>query len=168
MSELIVIGYPDETTAARVLDELQEAQRDFLVDLDDAAVIVRNQKGRLRVTTSDHLVAGATLGGMFWGMLVGLLFLVPIAGLAIGAIVGAAAGGLTRLGVKDDFKDQVADLVKPGTSAILAVIRKMTPDKVIEEIKPYGGTVLRTSLSYEQEEELISALHQGEERRSAA
>jgi uncharacterized membrane protein len=167
MSELIVIGYQDETTADRVLDELQSAEREWLVDLDDAAVIVRNKKGKLKVHTTDHLVAGATLGGMFWGMLIGLLFLVPIAGLAIGAIVGAAAGGLTRLGVKDDFKQQVADMVKPGTSAILAVIRKMTPDKVIEEISPYGGTVLRTSLSYEEEEELISALHHGEEKPAA-
>lgn len=159
MSELIVIGYPDETTAGKALSELQEAERDFLVDLDDAAVIVRNQKGKLKVWTTDHLVAGATLGGMFWGMLIGLLFLVPLAGLAVGGLVGAATGGLGRLGIKDDFKRQVAELVQPGTSAILAVIRKMTPDKVIDELRPYGGTVLRTSLTYEEEAKLISALH---------
>lgn len=167
MSELIVIGYPDETTAVKVLDQLQEAQQEFLVDLDDAAVLVRNQRGKLKVTTTDHLVAGATLGGMFWGLLIGLLLLAPIAGLAVGAIVGAATGGLVRLGIKDDFRDQVADMVKPGTSAILAVIRKITPDKVVEELRPYGGTILRTSLTYEQEEELIAALH-GEAERPAA
>ena len=167
MSELIIIGYPDETTAGKVLDELQAAQREMLVDLDDAAIITRTQRGKLKVTTTDHLVAGATLGGMFWGMLIGLLFLAPVAGLAIGAMVGAATGGLTRLGIKDEFKQQVTDLVQPGTSAILAVVRKITPDKVLEEISPYGGKVLRTSLSYEQEEKLISALHQGEERPAA-
>jgi len=167
MSELIVIGYPDETTASRALEELQAAQREYLVDLDDAAVIVRNQKGKVKVWTTDHLVAGATLGGMFWGMLIGLLFLAPVAGLAIGAMVGAATGGLTRLGIKDDFKEQVANLIKPGNSAILAVVRKMTTDKVLEELSPYGGTVLRTSLSYEQEEQLITALHGGAERHAA-
>ena len=166
MSELIIIGYPDETTAGKVLDQIQEAEREFLVDLDDAAVVVRNQRGKLKISTTDHLVAGATLGGMFWGLLIGLLLFVPGAGLALGAIVGVAAGGLARLGVKDDFKQQVADLVKPGTSAILAVIRKMTPDKVIEEIRPYGGAILRTSLSHDEEAKLIAALHgsAGEEK----
>lgn len=167
MSELIVIGYEDEATAERVLDELQEAERDYLVDLDDAAVIVRNQKGKLKVHTTDHLVAGTTLGGMFWGMLIGLLFLVPVAGLVVGGLIGAATGGLGRLGIKDDFKQQVAGLVKPGTSAILAVIRRMTTDKVLDDLKPYGGTVLRTSLTHDDENKLIAALHGGEETKAA-
>lgn len=162
MSELLVIGYPDETTAGKVIEDLQEAESEYLVDLADAAVIVRNQRGKLKITTTDSLVAGTTLGGMFWGLLVGLIFLVPVAGLAVGGILGAAAGGLSRLGIKEDFKHQVADLVKPGTSAILAIIRQMTPDRVIDEIKPYGGTVLRTSLSHEEEEKIIAALHGGE------
>lgn len=167
MSELVVIGYPDETTAMKVLDELQEAEREYLVDLDDAAVIVRNQRGKLKIMTTDHLVAGATLGGMFWGLLIGLLLFVPVAGLAIGGIIGAATGGLTRLGIKDDFKQQVTDLVAPGTSAILAVIRRITPDKVIDDIKPYGGTVLRTSLTHDEEAKLIAALHGADKEQAA-
>lgn len=162
-----MIGYPDEKTAGDVLEKLQEAENEFLVDMADAAVIVRSPQGKLKISTTDNLVAGATLGGMFWGMLIGLLFLVPVAGLAVGALVGAAGGGLTRLGIKEDFKKQVADLVKPGTSAIMAIIRKMTPDRVIDEIKPYGGTVLRTSLSHEEETKLIAALHGGEAERAA-
>ena len=167
MSELVIIGYPDETTATRVLDELHEAEREYLVDLDDAAVIVRNQRGKLKIITTDHLVTGATLGGMFWGLLIGLLLFVPVAGLAIGGIIGAATGGLTRLGIKDDFKQQVSDLVKPGTSAILAVIRRITPDKVIDDIKPYGGTVLKTSLTHDEEAKLIAALHGADKEQAA-
>lgn len=159
MAELIVIGYPDETTAANVMQELEAAEMEYLVDFADAAVIVRNQKGKLKIMTTDHIVGATTLGGMFWGTLLGLVFLAPMAGMAIGGLLGAASGGLTRLGIKDDFRNQVSDLVKPGTSAILAVIRKMTPDKVIEQIRPYGGTVLRSSLTREDEEELIATLH---------
>lgn len=166
MAELIVIGYPDELTAATVMQKLEAAEMEYLVDFADAAVLVRNQRGKLKITTTDHLVGGTTLGGMFWGTLLGMVFLAPLAGMAIGGMLGAASGGLTRLGIKEDFKAQVADLVKPGTSAILAVIRKMTPDKVIEQIKPYGGTVLRTSLTHEDEEELIATLH-GVEARAA-
>jgi uncharacterized membrane protein len=159
MAELIVIGYPDETTAAEVMEQVEQAESEFLVDLVDAAVVVRHPNGKLKITTTDHLVAGTTLGGMFWGTLIGLIFLVPIAGLAIGGLIGAAAGGLSRLGIKEEFRSEVEGLVQPGTSAILTVVRKITPDKFIDEIKPYGGTVLRSSLTHEEEEQLIAALH---------
>lgn len=166
MSELLVIGYQDEPTAEKVLEELQALQRDYLVDLDDAAVVVRKPNGKLKVVTMDHTVAVGTVSGMFWGTLIGLLFLAPIAGLAIGGMIGAAAGGLSHLGIKDDFKRQLADLVKPGTSAIMILVRQASPDKVIEEIKPYGGTILRTSLTHESEEKLMDMLY-GQDRRAA-
>src|SRR5207302_317264 len=93
MSDLIIIGYPDETTAQRVWDELVKLQRDYLVDLEDAAIITRDQKGKLHVTTpAHHEVAWGTLSGMFWGVLIGLLFLFPLAPLmgAAGGLMGAA------------------------------------------------------------------------------
>ena len=158
MSELIVIGYDDEVTAERVLDEVQDLQKEYLIDLDDAAVVKRNEKGKLKVTTSTHATGAGALGGAFWGFLFGLLFLVPVAGLAIGGIVGALMGKGVDLGIKGDFKEQVGELVGPGKSAVMMVIRKSTPDKVLEELKPYGGTVLRTSLSHDDEEQLVEAL----------
>ena len=167
MSELIVIGYEDEETAERVLKELQELQRDYLIDLDDAAIITRTPQGKVRAITTDQTLALGTVSGMFWGTLIGLLFLVPVAGFAIGGLIGAATGGLGHLGIKDDFKREFANLVQPGTSAIMAIVRRATPDKVIEEIKPYGGKVLRTSLSHESEEKLMDMLY-GEDRHKGA
>lgn len=161
MSELLVIGYPDKETASRVLEELQGLEKDYLIDLEDAALIVRDEKGKFKVTTTDHVMAQAALGGMFWGTLIGFLFLAPVAGMAIGGAIGAAAGGLGNMGIKDDFKNRVLDVVQPGNSAILAVIRRSTPDKVMEALQPFGGTVLQTSLSHEAEDNLIKAL-QGE------
>ena len=167
MSELLIVGYDDETTATRILDELQALQREYLVDLEDAAVIVRNQKGKVRTITADHTVAHGTLTGMFWGTLIGLLFLAPIAGFAIGGLVGVAAGGIARAGIGDDFKRQFADLVQPGTSAIMVVVRRAKAERVIEEFEPYGGKVLQTSLSHEAEEQLMDELY-GKERKGAA
>jgi uncharacterized membrane protein len=70
MSDLIVIGYPDEDTAEKVWEELVKLQDDYLVDLDDAAIIRRDQKGKLHVTTpAHHAAAWGTLSGMFWGVL---------------------------------------------------------------------------------------------------
>jgi uncharacterized membrane protein len=162
MSDLIVIGYPDEATAQRVWTELMRLERDYLVDLDDAAIIRRDAKGKLHVTTpAHHAVAWGSLSGMFWGVLIGLLFLFPLAPLVgvAGGIMGAALGAAGNLDIKDDFKRRVQDMVQPGTSAILVVVRKATPDKFLEALRPYGGTVLRTSLSHDEEQRLMRALH---------
>ena len=162
MSDLIVIGYPDEATAEKVWDELVKLQEDFLVDLEDAAIIRRDQKGRLHVTTpAHHAVTWGTLSGLFWGVLIGLIFLWPIApviGVA-GGIMGAALGAAGDLGIKDEFRQRVHDMLQPGTSAIMVIVRKVTPDKFIETLKPYGGTVLKTSLPYDAEQQLMKALH---------
>lgn len=64
-----------------------------------------------------------------------------------------------RLGLKDDFKQRVQDLVQPGTSALLVIVRTITPDKFIEALRPYGGTVLKTSLPRDAQQELMKALH---------
>lgn len=162
MSDLIVIGYPDEQTAQRVWDELTKLERDYLVDLEDAAIVRRDRDGKLHVTTpAHHAVAWGTLSGMFWGVLLGLLMLGPLApvvGVA-GGIVGAAIGAGTDLGIKDDFRERVQDLVQPGTSALMVIVRRVTMDKFLEALRPYGGTVLRTSLSHDAEQQLMKALH---------
>ena len=162
MSDLVVIGYPDEATAENVWRELIKLQNDYLVDLDDAAIIRRDAKGKLHVTTpAHHAVAWGTLSGMFWGVLLGLLFLFPLAPLVgvAGGIMGAALGAAGNIGIKDDFKRRVQDLVQPGTSAILVIVRKATPDKFLEALQPYGGTVLQTSLPHDAEQQLMKALH---------
>lgn len=162
MSDLIVIGYPDEDTAERAWRELTQLQRDYLVDLDDAAIVRRDRNGKLHVTTpAHHAVAWGTLSGMFWGVVLGLLLLGPLApvvGVA-GGIVGAAIGAGTDLGIKDDFRERVQELVQPGTSALLVIARKVTTDRFLEALQPYGGTVLKTSLPHDAEQQLMKALH---------
>ena len=162
MSDLIVIGYPEEETAEKVWNELVSMQDDFLVDLEDAAVIRRDRTGKLHVTTpAHHAVVWGTLSGLFWGVLTGLIFLFPLApltGLA-GGIMGAALGAAGDLGIKDDFRQRVNDLLQPGTSAIMVIVRKVTPDKFTEALRPYGGTVLQTSLPHDAEQQLMKALH---------
>jgi uncharacterized membrane protein len=162
MSDLIVIGYPDEETAERVWNELVKLQADYLVDLEDAAIIRRDRNGKLHVTTpAHHAVAWGTFSGLFWGVLIGLLFLFPLAPLVgvAGGIMGAALGAAGNLGVKDDFRQRVQDMVKPGTSAILVIVRKVTTDKFLEALRPYGGTVLQTSLPHNAEQQLMKTLH---------
>src|ERR1700753_2915201 len=162
VSDLIVIGYPDEDTAQRFYGELLSLQNQYLVALEDAAIIRRDRRGRLHVTTpAHHAVAWGSFSGLFWGVLIGLLFLFPLAPLVgvAGGIMGGALGAAENLGIKDDFKQRVQDVLQPGTSAILVILRKATYDKYVEALRPYGGTVLQTSLSHEAEQQLMRTLH---------
>jgi uncharacterized membrane protein len=155
---LIVIGYPDEQTAPRVWDEVRKLENDYLVDLEDGAVIIHRADGKFEIRTAHNPAARQTLWGLFWGFLVGLIFFVPLLGIAVGAATGAIFGAIEKTNITREFRDRVRDLVKPGTSAIMLIVRKVTPDKVEDGLKPYGGTVLKTSLTREDEARLQEAL----------
>lgn len=169
MSDLIIIGYPDEETAGKVWGELVRLERDYLVDLEDAAIVRRDSSGKLHITTpAHHAVAWGTLSGLFWGTLIGLLLLLPLAPLVgvTAGLMGAALGAAENLGIRREFGERTRDLVQPGTSAIFVVVRKTTPDKFLEALRPYGGTVLQTSLPHDAEQQLMRALH-GDDRTAA-
>jgi uncharacterized membrane protein len=162
MADLIVIGYPDESTAALAADEARMLAKDLIIQPDAIASIVRDKEGRYHVNTSHHAVGTGATWGMFWGLLFGLLFFIPVFGMAIGAGLGALMGKITKSGVDKEFQDQVRDLIQPGTSALFLMVEKVTPDKAVEAMRKYGGTVLKTSLSKEGEQQLQAALHGGQ------
>ena len=103
MSEMIVFGFKTETGAEEMRNSLPKLQKQQLITLDDAAVVVRKADGKVKVKQAVDLVGQGALGGAFWGMFIGLLFFMPWMGLAIGAISGALAGKLSDVGVDDDF-----------------------------------------------------------------
>ncbi|BAU15767.1 hypothetical protein LEP3755_63320 (plasmid) [Leptolyngbya sp. NIES-3755] len=157
MSDLIVIGFPDEFKADEVLLDLRKLEREHLLDLEDAAIVVRQRDGKVKVKQTQELVTSGALSGGFWGLLIGLIFLHPM--LAIfGAAVGALSGALTDIGIDDNFIRELGNTIEPGTSAIFVLVRKSTPDKVLEDLSKFEGKVLRTSLSHEDEAKLQAAL----------
>lgn len=162
MSDLVVLGYDDMTTAMQVMDKIEELQSDLVIQLDDAAVIVRNADGKFKVVTNHHGTGIGAAGGLFWGFLFGILFFIPFLGMAIGAGLGAIMGKITESGIDKEFIDKVRDQVQPGTSAVFLIVRQATPDKVLAALAPFGGTVLQTSLSGETEQKLQEALHGGD------
>jgi uncharacterized membrane protein len=161
MADLIAIGYPDETTAEQAAEEAQRLARDLIIEPDAIAAIVRDKEGKYHVHTSHHPVGTGATWGMFWGLLFGVLFFVPVFGLAIGAGLGALMGKITKSGIDKAFQDQVRDMLKPGTSALFLMVEKVTPDKAVEALSKFGGTVLKTSLSKDAEKELQDSLHGG-------
>ena len=159
MAELIAIGYTDTVTAHAAADEAERLAEDLVLQPDAIAVIVRKPDGRYKVTTNHHVVGQGKTWGMFWGFLFGLLFFVPVLGMAVGAGMGALMGKLTRIGIDKEFESRVRDMLQPGTSALFLIVEQVTPDKAVEALSRYGGTVLKTSLSAEAEKELQEALH---------
>jgi uncharacterized membrane protein len=159
MADLIAIGYPDTTTAVKAMDEVVVLAKDLVIQPDAVAAIIRDEEGKLRTITNQHMVGGGASWGMFWGFLFGLLFFVPFFGMAIGAGLGALFGKLGKSGIDKQFQEQVRDQLKPGTSALFMIVEKMTGDKATAALSQFGGTVLKTSLSEEAEKELQEALH---------
>ena len=158
MSTLVVIDYESEVRAEEVRVALLKMQKEYLVDLEDAVVVIRDQQGRVKLRQLYNLtVAGAVSGG-FWGALIGLIFLNPLFGMAIGAAAGAISGALRDVGIDDNFMRELGETLKPGTAALCVLIRQMTPDKVIDEVKKFGGTLIKTNLCNENEAKLREAL----------
>jgi uncharacterized membrane protein len=158
MSTLVVIGYDDQFKAQEVRLMLAKMQKDYLIDLEDAVVAVKDEKGKVKLHQAVNLTAAGAVSGGFWGTLIGLIFLNPILGLAVGATAGAVSGALTDIGVDDKFMKELAGQMNPGSSVLFILVRKATPDKVLEEIKGTGGHVLKTSLSHDDEAKLQAAL----------
>lgn len=161
MSQFVAVAYPDITKASEVRQTLLKLQSEYLIDLEDAVVVTKSAEGKVELHQPVNLTAAGAVSGGFWGALIGLLFLNPLLGAAIGAGSGAISGALTDVGINDEFIKSLAAKVEPNTSALFVLIRKMTTDKVVEEVKKYGGTILQTSLSHEDETRLQAALNQG-------
>ena len=158
MSTLVVIGYNEIHKAEEVRLTLVKLQRDYLIDMEDAVAVTKDAKGKIKLHQTVNLTAAGAASGGFWGMLIGLMFLNPLLGLAVGASAGAVSGALVDLGINDQFMKDLAATLTPNSSALFVLVRKSTPDKVLEEVKGTGGTILKTSLSHEDETKLQAAL----------
>ncbi|MFJ2034351.1 DUF1269 domain-containing protein [Streptosporangium sp. NPDC087985] len=157
MSHLIAIDYPDVATATTVRDRLLEMQKEKLITLEDVAVVERRQDGKIKLHQMTSTTGIGAAGGALWGGLIGLLFFMPLLGMALGAGAGALGGAMTDVGVDDKFMKDLGSKLEPGTAALFMLVVKSTPDKVIPQIAQYGGRIIQTSLGTEEEAQLRTA-----------
>src|SRR5215468_9111715 len=158
MSDLLVIAFPSEDRAEELRKKLLEMQKEYLIELADAVIAVKQPNGHVKLNQLFHPTAAGAAGGALWGTLIGMLFLMPLAGTALGAAAGALGGALTDAGINDRFMKDAAQTLQSGNAALFLLIRKMTTDKVLAELQGVGGTVLRTSFDHTKEEALRQAL----------
>ncbi|AKB42892.1 MULTISPECIES: DUF1269 domain-containing protein [Methanosarcina] len=162
MSDLIVFAFPSETGASEMDETIHQLKKEELMVLADAATVVRKPDGKIKVKQATNLVGAGAVGGAFWGMLIGFLFWVPWLGLAIGAVTGAITGKLSDYGINDDFIKEVGETIQPGGSALFLLISKWTEDKSLEKLNKFNATIVRTSLSKEEELKLKAAFGAGD------
>ena len=156
MSDLVAIAYKDVPTAQEVAGNLGEAVKAHEIELEDLVIVEHRQDGKVKLHQPSMVGLGAA-GGALWGGLIGLLFFMPLFGMAIGAAAGAAGGAATDRGVNDDFMKRLGEELPPGGAALILLISKVSPDRILPKVQ-IPGTVIQTSLSNEDEQALQEAL----------
>ena len=156
MSNLIVVAFNNPADAFEMRAALAKMQAQYLIEMEDAVVVTRDDKGAVQLHQAVNLTAAGAASGAFWGTLIGLLFLNPLLGAAIGVGSGALSGKFADIGINDQFMRDLGATLTSGSAALFVLVRKSTPDKVLEGLKPFAGKgrVLQTSLTKDKEDEL--------------
>lgn len=158
MSDLVVIVYPTEARAEEMRQKIFGLQKEYLIEIGDAAIAVMHEDGKVKLNQLLNTTAMGAVSGSFWGLLIGAIFLMPLAGAALGAASGALGGALTDYGVDDKFMKELSTSLQPGNAALFVLVKRVTGDKVLEALKGTGGVVLKTSLDHSREQALRDAL----------
>jgi len=161
MNKLVAIVYPEITTASNVYAKFAQLQQEQLIDLQDVVVVTRDNKGKIKLHQSANITGEGAVVGSMWGLLIGMLFLSPLLGMAIGAGTGAIAGSIEDYGIDDNFIKKLSQKMKNNTSAIFVSATNAVADKVLPEISQFGGEIIQTSLSKDVEKKLQRALDKG-------
>jgi len=160
MSKLVAVLFDDETTAFEMRAALLKMQTQYLIEMEDSVVVTKTQKGTIKLDQAVNLTASGAVGGGFWGLLIGFLFLNPFLGAAIGAAAGAVSAQFQDIGIDDQMMRDLAQSFKPGSSALFVLIRRATTEKVLDGLKQFAGKakVFQTSLNKDDEAALRESL----------
>lgn len=168
MSELIVIGYPNNQAAEAARLTLYQLSKEYLVEIQDAVIAEADDKGQIKLHQMVPMWGFGASAGAFWGLLAGILFFNPLIGVAAGAGAGALAGALTDYGINDTFMKDVAGVLQPGQAALFILAERAASDKVIDRLSGHGGHIIRTNLDTSKEQDLRAAFDKARAKPAAA
>jgi uncharacterized membrane protein len=162
MSNLVVLTFDDTHQAGEAFEALKKLQSGGNLNIDDAAVIVKQESGKVEIkNTLDKGVKRGAVGGGLLGLLLASVFF-PLAGLALGAFGGALIGKAMDMGVDKKFVKDVTETLKPGSSALFVIGSSDHQAAVAAALRPFQGTIYQTTLSTEAVEVLQDALKKKE------
>jgi uncharacterized membrane protein len=158
MASVTVLKFGTANGAADALVKVRSLQQRHLIVLHDAAIVTWPAGAQGPETRQlVDLVKNGAVGGVFWGLLIGFIFVTPLFGMAIGAALGALGGTFRDYGIDDNFIKQVRGAVTVGTSALFLMTSDAVLDRVAKEMKDTGFEFIATNLSREQEQRLRDA-----------
>ena len=111
------------TLHLRCVQNWRKLEKEYLIDMEDVVVVTKDEKDKVKLHQAVNLTASGAVGGGFWGMLIGMVFLNPLLGAAVGAGAGALSGKLADIGVSDDFMKELGQTLTPGTSALFVLVQ---------------------------------------------
>ncbi|MAQ36425.1 MAG: hypothetical protein CMO21_04240 [Thioclava sp.] len=164
MSELLVMAHETEAAGFATREELRALEKEGFFRSQDIVVVTRDESGEINVHENSNTMALGAIGGAVWGGLLGLVFLSPVVGAAIGAGAGAVSGKFTDLGLNDSFLREAGESLPQGGSAVFILLKKGTAAEVLDRMKTLGhasGRVLQIPLPEDFHERLESALSSG-------
>ncbi len=157
MSNLVAIAYDDLDQAKQVMGTVGELVKEHSLTLEDAVIVEHRAGGKMKLHQPSLAGLGAASGAL-WGGLIGLIFLMPLFGMAIGAASGAAGGAMSDYGIDDNFLKELGSKLPEGGAAVFVLVKEATRDKVLPEISKHGGQVIQSSLEDDAEAALQEAL----------
>ena len=158
MANLVVVLYDDQFRAKEVMKELKVLKENKQLEIDDAAYVTKDNEGRFHVHQEHSLTKSGMVAGGMGGIVAGLLFTIPIAGLAVGAAAGAIAGKKSDIGIDDKVIKAMNDEMRLNTSAVFLLVHDVNRDAVMPIFTKYGGKVMQTTVSAEDEAKLQAML----------
>jgi uncharacterized membrane protein len=154
MTDMLVLAFDGIDTADKVKDKLIDLNAQFLLKLDQVVEVVREDNGKVKIKEEPRLTGIGAIGGAFWGLLIGLIFLVPAVGFVVGGVSGAIAGHFAKNGISKEYMQQIEAAIQPGQSALFILADGVKLDRVVPMLQEFHPKVLRTNLTTEQEASL--------------
>ena len=147
MSKLLIAGFNEKYKADEVMLELLKEEQQNRADLEDAVVVTKNTQGKLRVKPYYDLLSSIKgHKSQFWGSIVSTL------------LDTSDQEALSKMGLDRQICSEIQEMMKPNSSIIIVLLKKVDLEQAIAEIQKEQGTILHTTLAFENEEELLKAL----------
>ncbi|MDX1417459.1 MAG: DUF1269 domain-containing protein [Candidatus Promineifilaceae bacterium] len=154
MSQIMVLIRDHEAGVYEMIDQVQALQRRQRITISDAAIVIRQADGKVKVRQANQLVGAGTLGGAFWGLFIGRLFWAPWASSEASE---PASSRRLDCGLDDDFINEVWNSIRPGYSALLMMVMTMNDKGIEEAFLDHRVQIVSTQLSLDDELRLHDA-----------
>jgi uncharacterized membrane protein len=146
--QLVVAAFKDEDSAKEALMELKQAQKEKLIKIENAAVLRKDERGKLHIKETRDMGGGkgAVLGGVGGaaiGLIAGPALVVPV---AVGALVGGLAAKLRDSGFSNQRLEALGEGLQPGTSAIVAVVEHTWVAQIEEALAEAEADVITAEI----------------------